>query len=267
MLETKPPYTIEEIRRALNHCVFEYVKYVQTTPNNLQAKILNYEFNSKMNLHEDAVQSSFFLRSLGDSGDATASKSAFGSLRKHGDDWVLSFRGTMRAYEWLKNSKFLPKSSPWGDECRVHSGFLEMYMEMREQVLESTRAIRESGQKLLITGHSLGGAIAQLAACDLRDLEPSVIVFGSPMVGNVDFTQCLNSLEVLRVEHHGDLIVALPVSFESLKGINVYRHAGRSLLLSPVAQDKPMVDLIKENVFAHLPSSYRKALDELYRGV
>ncbi len=77
--------------------------------------------------------------------------------------------------------------------CRVHRGFLEAYLQIREQVLDALSALRRlhAASPLLLTGHSLGGALATFAALDvihlLNDSVPVLYTFGKPRVGNRAF--------------------------------------------------------------------------------
>ena len=69
--------------------------------------------------------------------------------------------------------------------ARAHGGFLRAYLSVREAV---HRLLKElGGTTLLVTGHSLGGALAVLAACDFGAQfrgNLKCITFGSPRVGN-----------------------------------------------------------------------------------
>jgi predicted lipase len=73
--------------------------------------------------------------------------------------------------------------------------------------------------KMLITGHSLGAALATLAALDIkRRLAPTnhidFYTFGSPRVGNVNFTNYLMEQfpdgKYDRVTHYNDMVAHVP---------------------------------------------------------
>ncbi len=67
-------------------------------------------------------------------------------------------------------------------------------------------------EKLYLTGHSLGGAVAELAAARLSDLgvtpnQLDVITFGAPVVGNEAFAEAYNEkFHLERVIMQGDLV-------------------------------------------------------------
>lgn len=95
----------------------------------------------------------------------------------HGRPAIVAFRGTMDVAGWIDdlNIQFTP--TPAG---QVHAGF-----QLAWQVLKLRVQKALDGQPCIVTGHSLGGAMATLAALDLPALE--VVTFGSPRVGGRDF--------------------------------------------------------------------------------
>jgi len=77
---------------------------------------------------------------------------------------------------------------------RVHVGFLKQYNSIKFSIFFTIfRAMskRETPQRVIFVGHSLGGALATLAAAGTKALFPQVMVqcttFGSPRVGNAAF--------------------------------------------------------------------------------
>lgn len=80
--------------------------------------------------------------------------------------------------------------------CTVHSGFLTSWQNTRciiiphvEQALE-----RYPDYKLVLVGHSLGGAVATIAGLELkaRGYNPFVTTFGEPRVGNKELNRYIN---------------------------------------------------------------------------
>lgn len=57
------------------------------------------------------------------------------------------------------------------DNCSIHSGFLGQWNEAREFVLESLSKAYAAypSYQVVITGHSMGGAVAAIGAADLRN--------------------------------------------------------------------------------------------------
>ena len=79
------------------------------------------------------------------------------------------------------------------NECEVHTGFWGQYTSMRELCIPQAMKAHEQypQYRMIITGHSLGGALATLAASDIRKLEDpwymantELYTYGSPRIGN-----------------------------------------------------------------------------------
>lgn len=82
-------------------------------------------------------------------------------------------------------------------KVKVHSGFLSYWKIVRTQVLEELLNLhyQNPGANFIFLGHSLGGALAQLASLDFqfqhqdKVIPPKItcVTFGTPRVGNSDF--------------------------------------------------------------------------------
>jgi len=116
---------------------------------------------------------------------------------------------------WLTNldHELIPfPNTPTG--CKVHNGLFGAYTSLRDKTFEYLKGM--PNKKLIITGHSRGGAMAHMAAYELKkagfDLE--VITFGSPRIANkemvVEYTKFLKN-HSYRVVHSGDFIPHTPI--------------------------------------------------------
>jgi hypothetical protein len=76
---------------------------------------------------------------------------------------VVAIRGTKGFKDWMLNFNESPVSSKeiLQEPCLWHTGFLRMAYDMQVQVAEAITALKDTGV-LLFTGHSAGGAMAQL---------------------------------------------------------------------------------------------------------
>ena len=116
---------------------------------------------------------------------------------------VISFRGTINARDALTalNVKLcgveIDSSGNWipgREQMKIHTGFLKQYLAVRQHLLEvlANEHLCENDE-IYITGHSLGGALASLAAIDIFNLckstgsKVNVITFGAPRVGDNQF--------------------------------------------------------------------------------
>ncbi|MDH5403478.1 MAG: lipase family protein [Candidatus Heimdallarchaeota archaeon] len=81
---------------------------------------------------------------------------------------------------------------------KVHNGFYNSYMSVKSQIDNILNELKlEEYDEIIITGHSLGGALATICALDLvnniNNLKIHMYNFASPHVGNKDFVKLYNS--------------------------------------------------------------------------
>lgn len=140
------------------------------------------------------------------------------------------FRGTASLADVFTDMKFVidkPESVNEQDEQEgIHAGFKKAYVEVRKRLLEELakeiikNEVTEEW-RVLVCGHSLGGAIATIAALDIAqamDAEPKplpkkldvlVYTFGQPRTGDADFVHTFNThprITHWRVTNDQDLV-------------------------------------------------------------
>eukprot|EP00210_Caulerpa_lentillifera_P002840 g2714.t1 len=107
------------------------------------------------------------------------------------------------------------------DDNKVHMGFRDSYVSVRESILEAIYSVTRWSHDWLVvlTGHSLGGALATIAAFEVANrwhhgTRPRVamINFGSPRVGNEAFVEnYAKTVPVsFRFRHCSDIIPCFP---------------------------------------------------------
>jgi triacylglycerol lipase len=141
---------------------------------------------------------------------------------------VLAFRGSESPQDWRTNRNFKRVPLPGVPGVTVHGGFLEVFECCRKEIEAAVNAHVPSTLGLYITGHSLGGALAQIASAVLdRDNLAACYTFGSPRVGTANFDRQVKCPHY-RVINNWDLIPGVPLPW--FRG---YRHTGDPRLLTP----------------------------------
>ena len=185
----------------------------------------------------------------------------FGTVYSSNDTVLIVFRGTTGPYEWIKNTRFvLHKAQVSTHSIEVHLGFYELYYELSLAIHKIIDELKD--KRLILSGHSLGGAIVQLLALEYSDKNPIVYTFGAPRVGNVAFAKLFDS-EIFRhhrVVNKGDFVPELPPSIESLP---IYKHTGELLEVDSNEEADLKQKKLKLSTIDwrnHMPTSYLKAL-------
>jgi hypothetical protein len=92
---------------------------------------------------------------------------------------IVAFRGTERIHDWLDDLDFIPAPyAPIPGRGTEHQGFQLVYYAIRACLRSLVQHHAPQCKNLLITGHSLGGALCGLAAPDLLNDVPTL----SPVV-------------------------------------------------------------------------------------
>ena len=119
-----------------------------------------------------------------------------------------------------------PADPPKCDNCTVHMGFYRSWLHTRKAILPHVTEALEKypNYKLVLVGHSLGGAVAALAGLDFkaRGWDARVTTFGEPRLGNKEFNAYIDDRfnitahheanKFHRVTHAGDPVPLLPLA-------------------------------------------------------
>ncbi len=154
----------------------------------------------------------------------------FGCIWSSGSTMWIGYRGTMDIKEWVQNFQFdqeifteeedvtsqtkLKFLRNVSTQPNVHSGFLKIYEQFRDSVLATVKRINP--RKIIVCGHSLGGAVATINALDLKNsgYDVSAYTFASPKIGDKSFCDIVESskLKLFRIFNTLDIIPTLPTS-------------------------------------------------------
>ncbi|MEM1250059.1 MAG: lipase family protein [Acidobacteriota bacterium] len=155
------------------------------------------------------------------------------TCRNEKGDIVVAFRGSETPFEedgawrdWLLTNfranrvHYEPDPGPWGARRWVHAGFWDALDPVRDNVAKQVQkhldATNPAGHRIFVTGFSLGGALATLAAVELAQTFPrkevQLYTFAAPRAGDGTFNKHL--IETVDETHvvllQGDPIPLLP---------------------------------------------------------
>lgn len=144
----------------------------------------------------------------------------------------ITFRGCKDVNEFLKciDTKLVRPSS--SIDAKIHHAFWKTYMEIQDEIEHVLASDDMHGvENIIFTGHSKGGAVAQIASSMLmNDLgkgkRKQCITFGAPYVGDKGFQELMEQTthEHKRVVAQGDIIPLAKLHKDLV-------HNGETLLL------------------------------------
>jgi triacylglycerol lipase len=170
-----------------------------------------------------------------------------------GDSIYIVFRGSEKRQDWNTNLNFkrvelefeqeviqkeivqpqekvYPYEGKSSSGAKMHQGFVSAYFSVREKVHDYLKS--QSTSNLIVTGHSLGGALATLCAVDVQynfgeRYGITIYTFGAPRVGNDGFRQSFNRRvpNSYRYVNGMDIVPALPRPWQG------YRHVDQEYRL------------------------------------
>ena len=217
--------------------------------------------------YQRPVQARAEFDRLGFKSETIEAASLVGYVLLIDDTAIVILRGTDDTPDWLQNIQFLPKRTTHGV---IHSGFHDGYQDLHLQVVSLLKQYKP--QRIWITGHSLGGALAVVSAYQLIEAGETricgLITFGQPMVVRSDlrsflapnldgkFVHFANGMDpVARLttpyEHFGTLIL--------LKNGELFRSSGDRLFAgAPPDKDAPVFKTLSPRELEKLKAELRR---------
>lgn len=133
-------------------------------------------------------------------------------ITHHDEIILISVRGTLELPDFLRDTD--AEQVPFEEGVgKAHKGFYEAYKAMSEFIQVYLRQFH-TNQKVIICGHSLGGAIATLLAealrRDTKGYDVLLYTYGSPRAGDADFVNGAADLAHHRMVNSNDPIPSVP---------------------------------------------------------
>lgn len=151
----------------------------------------------------------------------------------------VNFKGSDSFIDWIYNFSFLPIKAPYKnmvDKYYTHSGFSKLYHVARDDIHNEFKKHKDI-RKIVIVGHSLGGALATLCYADFMwhkkykgyDVRIDGLASGCPRVGFLlgykNFNEYTKGL--IRLKFNSDIVTSAPFSIFGYKHIGEYIHFGK----------------------------------------
>lgn len=173
---------------------------------------------------------------------------------------LIVFRGTQPKMlkDLLTNKWIKLVAGPAGE---VHRGFWWALTEAWPPIQQALTEYRTNHQPIWIGGHSLGGALALLAAARLQLQEQTPVqglyTFGQPRVGNYSFAGAFDQAfkaRATRFVNNNDIVPHVPISGPVLR----YWHTNRLIYIDAEGNLKPDMPLWK-----HMSGGFKGAIQDL----
>lgn len=171
----------------------------------------NFDFSSQAGVIHGRSGGFFFRRN---SGYAVVGKGKTGE--RYDNHIVIAFRGTQTGADWVSNSN--TQTVTIENQTQVHKGFYEIFKSIRPTLEQQLNPLLRGRSHLIVhcSGHSLGAALAQLAAIWIRKFygnHVALYTFGAPRVGVQNFAiKASNCLDAnFRCIHGEDPVPLIPV--------------------------------------------------------
>lgn len=132
---------------------------------------------------------------------------------------LVSFTGTWSFQEWEDDLDY-PQIPPtllnnYSSGQLVHGGWYKVYISVRDAILGYYKQLANSTTQLVITGHSLGGALSTLCAFDMSQINTNNLFhysYAAPPVGNPNWSNTFDELvyNSWRILNSSDIVPELP---------------------------------------------------------
>ena len=165
----------------------------------------------------------------------------FGFVAQKGTDLYVVIRGTKTPLEWLDDFTaspiaFAPSGQNWG---QITKGFSLIYSDLGPQIIAALNTYKNGGGSLnsiFVTGHSLGAALAHVAAAGINaqfGVQPISYTYSGPRAGDSVFAAKYASAQLTawRMVNTEDIVPTVPPAAVQMTAPNMGMHG-----LTPIPQ-------------------------------
>lgn len=155
-------------------------------------------------------------------------------LVEHAEYFALAFRGTDEVRDWIDNINTIPLAALFG---KFHRGFYTSLERIWPKIVNyyqtrrlELRQIDDKPKGLFLTGHSLGGAMATIAASRLIEKDypfTGVYTFGQPRAVTASTADTFNiraRSRFYRFQNNNDIVTRLPARMMGYSHVGTYMH-------------------------------------------
>ncbi|KDQ63729.1 hypothetical protein JAAARDRAFT_389250 [Jaapia argillacea MUCL 33604] len=198
---TRSPYTLTSadlVSTDLSSELSEFGQFAELAYNNLPIPMIfdSLDMLSRTDFPLESFDALEGSELVGSFKGKVAAVPAFVAYRPRVKQLVVSISGTKTLKQGVNDCRNDRKHHPVGKGCKVHVGFWKMYKGLKPFLIDALKkGLKEKDvETIVLTGHSMGGALCYLLAIDLliepdKDLVPpgtniKLASFGSPRVGD-----------------------------------------------------------------------------------
>lgn len=129
---------------------------------------------------------------------------------------VVAIRGSHSIRNWIADAAFTHMDTNLCKGCFAETGFWTAWQDVRTLIVDQVKTLTAEypDYELVIVGHSLGAAVATLAAADFRTQghPATMYAYGSPRVGNPALAKYITDQGGnYRFSHQNDPVPKLPL--------------------------------------------------------
>ncbi len=127
---------------------------------------------------------------------------------------LLAFRGTAGIADWVRDLTVYSTDVEYGS---VHEGFYLGMKQVKDEIVDVLERVNAKNKSFVLTGHSLGGALAAIAAAEFDGdySVTSIYTYGQPAVGKEDFRTFMQlyASRFYRVVNDDDIVTKVPPGY------------------------------------------------------